>query len=76
MHGLKNHYTKKSKHDFKNHFCTGRQQVSFDEVEEEVYFYHQTNLEDTIIMMENGLEAEGIDRTMGRTNDKDEDFER
>ena len=26
--------------------------------------------------MENGLEAEGIDRTIGRTNDNEEDFKR
>ena len=55
---------------------TRRQQASFDEVEEEAEIYHRTDMEDTRIMMENGLEAEGIDHMMGRTNDEDEDFER
>ena len=42
---------------------TQRQQASFDEAEEEEEeeeFYHRADLEDTMIMMENGLEAEGI----------------
>ena len=55
---------------------TRRQQASFDEVEEEAEIYHWTNMEYTRIMMENGLEAEGIDYIMGRTNDKEEDFGR
>ena len=55
---------------------TCRQQANFDEFEEEAEFYHRTDIDDTRIMMENGLEAEGIDRIMGRTNDKEEDFER
>ena len=55
---------------------THRQQANFDEVEEVAEIYHRTHMEDTRIMMENGLEAEGIDRIMGRTNDKEEDFER
>ena len=41
---------------------------------EEAEIYHWTNMEDTRIMMENGLEAEGIDRTMERTNDEEEDL--
>ena len=32
-------------------------------------------MEDTRIMMETSLEAEGIDRIMGRMNDEDNDFE-
>ena len=31
-------------------------------------------MEDIRIMMENSLEAEGIDCIMGRTNDDEEDF--
>ena len=55
---------------------TRRQQANFDEVEEEAEIYHQTDIDDTMIMIENGLEAEGTGRIMGRTNDEEEDFER
>ena len=44
---------------------TWRQQASFDEVEEVAELYHQVTLEYTMIMMENGLEVEGIDHMMG-----------
>ena len=53
-----------------------RQQANFDEAEEEAEIYHRTDKDDTRIMMENSLEAEGIDCIMGHTNDKEEDFER
>ena len=53
---------------------TRRQQANFDEVGEEAEIYHRTDIDDTRIMMENGLEAEGIDCIMGRTNDEEEDF--
>ena len=49
---------------------THRQQASFDEAEEEAEFYHRTDLE------QNGMEAERIDCTMGRTNDEEGDFKR
>ena len=55
--------------------CTQRRQASFYEVEEEVEIYHVIYMEDTRIMTEKGLEAEGIDHIMGRKNDKDKDFE-
>ena len=56
--------------------CTQRQQASFYVVEEEAEIYHRTDMEETRIMMENDLEAERIDRTMGRANDDEEDLER
>ena len=51
--------------------CTQIKKASFVKVEEEAEFYHRTNLEDTLIMMENSLEAEGIDHMMELTNDKE-----
>ena len=61
--------------------CAQRQQASFDEEDEEaeeaeeVEFYHQTCLQDTMILMENDMEAEGIDLMMECASENNINFE-